>query len=263
MNDAQATMVSILAAQDAVWAPFRTWVFPAGPNVYHARGNFARVGVPWASCARSQAEARASHEALVQLSKSRIVKTTQQAGRQRTAFVRLSHGAEGDARRLVGLPDLFASIAVMLDLRSRSSRPATKMEHAWTPEIDLAGLKCWGDTTDPQKRRELVILEDMLLPALSRQWVCGHADSFGRVYYSLTRSGWAIVDAELPPILVEQADTEPDARELYLARVSEVQSALHFADPPPQEIGFLPLPVAHHGCGLGPWAPDAIAGADA
>lgn len=120
--------------------------------------------------------------------------------------------------------------------------------------------KLIGERPPDEYRREAVLVEEMMLPALVRNYVGSCADRHGRVYYALTPAGWAWLDAgDAPPADDVDGEPDPDARTFYYERVRAALDRLDTADPPdPKEIGGIPLPVAIEGLRLSaPWTPVA------
>jgi hypothetical protein len=173
----------------------------------------------------------------------------------KTLAVKLADTAEAEARKLAGLPGMYSGWVSACEVARHSKRPgeAALMTDVWVSEWKLI-----GERPPDEYRREAVLVEEMLLPALVRNYAGSCADGHGRIYYALTPAGWAWLDAgEEPP--ADDLDGEPDrdGRAFYYERVRAALDRLDTADPPdPKEIGALPLPVAIEGLRLtGPWTP--------
>ena len=243
-------LVQVLADTDAVWIPSRTWNRPRPANVYFARRAFAKGGVPWESGGATEADRKAAQRALEALAESGAVQV-RRPHRVKTLAVRLADDAEAATRRLVGLPGMYSGWLSAWEVARRSKRPgeASLMTDVWVLERELI-----GDRPPDEYRREAVLVEDMMLPALVRNYVDSCSDGNGRVSYALTPAGWAWLDAGREPP-ADDLDGEPDrdAAELYYSRLRAALGRLDTAAPPdPKEIGGIPLPVAIGGLKLRP-----------
>ena len=256
MDERASILVQVLADTDAVWIPSRTWNRPRPTNVYFARRAFAKGGVPWESGGATEADRKATQRALEALAKSGAVKV-RRPHRVKTLAVKLADTAEAEARKLVGLPGMYSGWLSAGEVARHSKRPgeAELMTDVWVSERKLV-----GERPPDEYRREAVLVEEMMLPALVRNYVGSCADGHGRIYYALTPAGCAWLDAgDEPP--ADDLDGEPDrdARAFYYERVRAALDRLDTADPPdPKEIGGIPLPVAIAGLKLSaPWTPVA------
>jgi len=250
-------LVRILADTDAVWIPNRTWNRPRPTNVYFARRTFAKSGVPWESGGATEADRKASQRALEALAKSGAVKA-RRPHRVKVLTVKLSDASETEARKLVGLPGMYSAWLSACEVARHSKRPgeAALMTDLWVSERKLI-----GDLPPDEYRQMVVVIEEMMLPALVRNYVGSCADRDGRIYFGVTPAGWAWLDAgDEPP--ADDLDGEPDAdaRALYYERVRTALDRLDTDDPPdPKEIGSIPLPVAIENLKLtGPWSPVVV-----
>ena len=256
MDDRASILVQVLADTDAVWIPSRTWTRPRPTNVYFARRAFAKGGVPWESGGATEADRKATQRALEALAKSGAVKV-RRPHRVKTLAVKLADTAEAEARKLVGLPGMYSGWLSAAEVARHSKRPgeAALMTDVWVSERKLI-----GERPPDEYRREAVLVEEMMLPALVRNYVGSCSDRDGRVYYALTPAGWAWLDAgDEPPADDLDSEPDPDARAFYYERVRAALDRLDTADPPdPKEIGGIPLPVAIEGLKLSaPWTPVA------
>ncbi|HQL54433.1 MAG TPA: hypothetical protein PLQ87_06980 [Phycisphaerae bacterium] len=256
MDERASILVQVLADTDAFWIPSRTWNRPRPTNVYFARRAFAKGGVPWESGGATEADRKATQRALEALAKSGAVKV-RRPHRVKTLAVKLADAAEAETRKLVGLPGMYSAWLSACEVARHSKRyPQIElMTDLWVSERKLI-----GERPPDEYRREAVLVEEMMLPALVRNYVGSCADRDGRVYYALTPAGWDWLDAgDAPP--ADDLDGEPDrdARAFYYERVRAALDRLDTADPPDQkEIGGIPLPVAIAGLKLSaPWTPVA------
>jgi len=257
MDERASILVQVLADTDAVWIPSRTWNRPRPANVYFARLSFGKGGVPWESGGATEADRKAAQRALEALAKAGAV-NVRRPHRVKTLAVKLTDEAEAEARKLVGLPGMYSAWLSALEVARHSKRwgtPDVLMTDLWVSERKLI-----GERPPDEYRREAVLVENMLLPALVRNYVGSCADGHGRVFYALTPAGWAWLDAGNEPP-ADDLDGEPDrdARAFYYERVRAALDRLDTADPPdPKEIGGIPLPLAIEGLKLSaPWTPVA------
>jgi len=243
MKGDEEILLDVLALTDAVWLPMRTWAQPAPANVYFARRDFARTGVPWRSGASGEAERKEAQRLLERMAARGLVLLFRPRG-FKTLGARLTEEGERDARALCGLPgvdDAARRLAEIVRLTDEMRRP-------WISEPALAGV-AWGS---PGAGKVLARLEDELLPALVRGWVESGADLHRRVYYRATPAGReAAGGAE-----ASEGEQAPPARRsygceaygLYLERLDAAQARLGTAKPlDSREIGFLPLSASMGG----------------
>src|SRR5687768_9285388 len=96
-----AVQIQILAKTDALFLPVRHRAGDSRERLvaaYFGRKEFERVGVPWASRARSEAGRKRSQRALEQLARDGVVQCFRSGGR--VTHVRLASEAEEPLRRL-------------------------------------------------------------------------------------------------------------------------------------------------------------------
>lgn len=170
-------LISILAAQDALWLPMRKWKHPRPGNTSIARRRFPTAGVHF-SVGGGTAERKAGSEAMIAMAAAGLVKMD---GKTRSTAVRLSDEAEDRARALAGLPRFAKSIKVLCRLGELTTLARTETfnyRDDWINEANLADAK-WEDA------EALMDLEDALLPALSRGIVKAHSTCSGHVAYRL------------------------------------------------------------------------------
>jgi hypothetical protein len=255
MDDRTRILTQILADTDAVWLPNRRWSRPRPTNVHFARLAFGKGGVPWESGEPTEAGRKAAQRELEELAKARLVRASR-LRRVKTLAVRLSEPADADMRERIGLAGLYSAWLSMHEIARHSRRPPELFT-----DVYIAERKLIGDKPPETYRREAVIVEDMLLPALVRGYVDSNADTQGRVSYMLTPAGWEWLDrGEAPPEdLRDDAPLGRDAATWYAERLQTSLDRLGTADAAePREIGLLPLPVAVQGLTVsGPWIPAA------
>lgn len=245
-------LVQILADSDALFIPNRSWSRPRPTNIYFGQKNYARSGVVWSSGAATEADRKAAQRELEALAKERVVRVFR-PHRVKTLGVRLTDAAETQVRALCGLPGIECGWWTCHELARYSKVPgeAKTLDDLWISEVQLAGAEWPREGEDTTAfRREMVLTEDMALPALSRGWIVANSDRHGRVYYALTLAGWGVLDND-PPDAPPDTPVDAEAREMYLDRVQSQLERLDTADPEdPKEIGGLPLPVAMKGVRL-------------
>ena len=134
----------------------------------------------------------------------------------KTVGVILTDAGDAKGRALAGLPSLAQSLSLVEEMAD-----APKAEVAgkrWVSEIHLAGLGCWGETADADKRKMLVWVEEMALPAMLRGWIESNSDTAGRVWYCLTAAGAKVLEAG-------DGMSKPNATEDAAARVLYYETA--------------------------------------
>jgi hypothetical protein len=238
--------VRILAAQDAVWVPLRDWGGSRPANVYRARREFDAHGIHWRSTAMTEQQSRDRSRELDGLRKRGRITCFQP--RAKTLRARLSDRAEAETRALCGLPPLAAAVGLMGELARHSRRKARTLDRLWVPEVKLNRGRGWGD----DHHRELVAVEDTLLPALARGWVVSLATVQRHVYYALAPTGWAALEQNHPPPPPGEADLK--AWPVYAEQLNRVLAGwAHVAPDTDRDLGAIPLPVSMHGVEIGPW----------
>ena len=244
-----AILVQILADTDALFIPNRSWHRLRPTNIYFGRKNYGRSGVVWSSGAATEADRKAAQRELEALAKERMVRVFR-PHHVKTLGVRLTDAAETQVRGWCGLPGIACGWWTCHELARHSKVPgeAKTLDDVWISEVQLAGVEWPREGEDTTAfRRELVLTEDMALPALSRGWIVANSDIHGRVYYALTLAGWEVLDND-PPEDPPDIAVDTEARKMYLDRVQSQLARLGTADPEdPNEIGILPLPVAMKG----------------
>ncbi len=260
MNLRTSILVQILADTDALFIPNRSWSRRRVTNIYFGQKNYGRSGVVWSSGAATEADRKAAQRELEALAKERLVRVFR-PNRVKTLGVRLTDAGEALARRLCGLPAIECGWWTCHELVRHSKTPseAKTLDDVWISEVQLAGVDWPREGEDTTAfRREMVLVEDMALPAFLRGWITSNSDRHGRVYYALTLAGWEVLD-NAPPDDTPDTPVDIEAREAYLARVQYASDRLDTADPEdPKEIGGLPLPVALKGVRLAsPFVPVA------
>jgi hypothetical protein len=244
MGEREQTLVTLLAATDAVFEPVRDFGDNWNRNAYLARRRFTPHGVPWGSGGKTEADRKAGQRALHALAEEGLA-TTAQPQRVKTLFAKLTDAGEALGRRLCGLSGLCCGWATLAEV----ARLARRRRQPWVCELELAGLKDYrqrrGEAT---LVRELVMVLEMALPAMVRGWVGARADLQRSVSYAVSESGWALLgrgDPAPPEDHGEAGAVDEECRSLYYARLSATVAALRTATPvDSREIGPCPLPVS-------------------
>ncbi|MBK9118005.1 MAG: hypothetical protein IPM18_00130 [Phycisphaerales bacterium] len=237
MKDLQELLARLLGETDAIWLPLRSWRRPVPGNTYEARVAFRRSGgISWASGGRSERARKAAQRLLEELAAAGSIIVTR-SRQVRTDLVLLAPDAEADTRQLCGLPGMYSGWLSAREVARHSKRPgeAALMTDVWIDEVQLSG--------SPDKR-ERMLTEELLLPALAAGYVDARADARGLVYYAVTRAGWAWLNAGAAPPDDEDGPCDEDARQTYHAALRAALSRLSTAAPAvPGELGYLPLPA--------------------
>lgn len=239
MKATDEILIRLLALTDAVWLPCRQWNGSAQSNRYLARCDYARTGVPWGSGRSTAAGWKAAERALSELGSKGLLSVSRPRG-AKALYAKLTEAGEVRAREMTGLPGLCAAWWAVLELSKHAKRPgdARLLTDVWVTEIALGEVQ-YGE---PTCRAELMLAENMLLPALIRQHVESNSDVQGHVCYRLTPAGWAWLDAGEPAADDDRA--EPDARELYDEHIKAEIHRLDTIAANKREIGMIPLPVS-------------------
>ncbi len=234
MTPLESATVSILGAQDAIFSPLRDIDRIAGSNFLAARVDFlTRGGLPIHSQGARQAFARQLEE----LQRQKLVTVSRQ---RRTMFpmVRLSLLAETLARSLCGLPSIAAGWVTV----ERVAELADAAGREWVPEFVLA--KWPGPRAvkpGSADMRELVLIEDMALPALARGWIDSNATALRHVCYRVLPAGRNAL-METAPADPKKSLFEESALNAYQLSFDVQRHTLMTSEPANQrEIGELPL----------------------
>jgi len=204
MREQDAVLVRILAATDAIWKPMRQadWGQPTPTVLYEHRKQFTSKGLPWHSGNPTEAGRKAEQRILEGLASAELVTLH---GRERRAAVRLTEQGDILARALVGLGNVDAGHCSLCEV--------LRLQNPIASELWLAGLDNYAATDDC--RRELVIVQDLMLPALWRGWVESNSDCFGRAYYWATDRGREMARLPEPVLPANLPPMDEDAAEMY------------------------------------------------
>lgn len=231
MTEQDAILVRILAATDAVWKPMRQadWATPTPTVLYEYRKRFSSAGVPWHSGDATEAGRKANQRTLEGLASAGLVTLH---GRERRAAVRLSEKGDILARALAGLGNVDAGHCSLCEVLGLHDKMAS--------ELWLARLDNYANTDDC--RRELVIVQQLMAPALWRDWVESGSDCHGRVWYWATKQGREVAKLPEPTLPADLPPMDKDAADLYDAEEIAYRDRLRHAKPDhSNELGFIPL----------------------
>lgn len=221
--------VAILAQTDALWIPTRHGLTePAAiVNVSQLRRLYGSLGCRWHAADTSETGRKQSQRQLESLAERGLIEVTR--NKARTVYVRLSDDTEEEMRVLCGLPGIDAGLASVAEVIRLGG---------FVRETALAGHG-YGDMPPG----ELVLVEELALPALTRGWLRSNSDAEGRVCYWATEAGAVAVEGWRP--VGEPLDAPPVDENLRRQYYHDVQEALaRFAALPPSgrgDIGEIPL----------------------
>ena len=242
---ADEILFAVLAATDAVFIPDRD---PTAHRrhvvIYERRRDFPHFGIPWASekvlpglddAGRKQVQRSLEHLAAIGL-----VETIQPKA-VKTLGVRLTDAGEVQVRALAGLPTLADAIPVVRRIHDLLSADVACqfLGRVWIPETALAGVR-WGDNDQGHK---FVEVEELLLPALIRNYAVSNCTVRGHCWYTITPPGLDAIKSP-PPLPGDLPQAAIDARREYYSRLHLEIRALAAAKPDNErEIGEIPMPV--------------------
>lgn len=242
---ADEILFAVLAATDAVFIPDRDpTARPRCVVIYERRRDFPHFGVPWASekvlpglddAGRKQVQRSLEHLAAIGM-----VETVQPKA-VKTLGVRLTDAGDAHVRALAGLPTLADALPVVRRIYDLLSADVACqfLGRVWVPETALAGVR-WGDN---DQRHKLVEVEELLLPALVRNYAVSNCTVRGHCWYTITPAGFDAIKSP-PPLASDLPDADADARREYYGRIHLEIRALAAAKPDNErEIGEIPMPV--------------------
>ncbi|MCG2683979.1 MAG: hypothetical protein L6306_10240 [Planctomycetales bacterium] len=236
-------LIRVLAVMDAIWLPLRRvdWVAPTPTVLYEHRKRYPTVGVPFGTGGGREDSRKNRQRELNELAAAGLLTI---GGESRRVGVKLSEKAEIALRSLCGLPNLdeaHATLRRVISLEGGDQWPGPLCSELW-----LAGR---GDYTDGIGE-ELWDAQNLLLPALCRQWIEGHSDWHGRVWYFATDAGRKIAALPAPKMPSELPEYSESANALYMKETLAARERLRRAKPQcPSELGYCPmsasLEIAH------------------
>jgi hypothetical protein len=186
-------LVQVLAATDALFIPLRgpdweTRVMPA--NVTIGRREFQEAGVAWLSLAISENERKQAQRDMEACAKRGWIRPIR--SKVKTTSVRLTDEGEELARDGI-VPTLADSFEALAELATHSKRGSEKSNEKWVPEIEMNNGRGW----EGEFARELLWVEQRLLPCLTRGLVAANYDGYGHAYYAVTAAGWEALDEQV------------------------------------------------------------------
>jgi len=238
MTDRDEMLVSILATVDAISLPPRAedHTPAAGSNIYAARRTYPSDGVPWTSGATTEADRKKGRRILEKLEADGMVSAS--SSRQAIS-VMLTAAGEAFARSLVGLPGIA-------DAHTAASAVLHWCGDGWVSETILVANRpnaSYG-SLGPNEGWLLAANDEILLPALCRQYVRANSDLHGRVYHQVTETGLDWVLAGEPELPSDLPEADPAAMGLYLSVRDSRREELRTMTPVNRSaLGRHPLPV--------------------
>lgn len=152
----------------------------------------------------------------------------------RTVSVKLTDLGDDAARSLVGF--VLAKYEVLAKLASLSTHPEVTIT-GWCPEVLLNGGSGWGDGLSDG----LGIVEDMVLPTLSRAWAESNSDALRHVYYRVTPAGNKALSKGILHYADDLPAELPDGYSRYRQYLAEAIEGLHADQERRQDIGEIPV----------------------
>lgn len=174
-------LLHVLAAVDALWQPMREgYSTPYASSVFRLRDEYESHGIRWSSsmlgASPTDVERKRAERLLDQVESERLITTRTTLGKR--SHVRLTDYGESFIRRRVGWFNLANTLEVV---RQMTNRCAVNRLYA---ETTLLGIHRKSNLD--QAKLELLELEYVLLPALSRGVVESTVARKGQVFYHLT-----------------------------------------------------------------------------
>lgn len=231
MTNEDAVLVDILAATDAVWKPMRQadWTTPTPTVLYEHRRRFTSSGVPWHSSEPTEAGRKAAQRTLEDMASLGLLTLH---GRERRNAVRLTETGDIRARALAGIGNVDAGHCSLCEV--------LRLQNPIASELWLARLDNYADTD--ACRRELVVTQSLMAPALWRGWVESGSDCHGRVWYWATDLGRKIAKKLEPLLPADLPPTDRDTSEVYYGAMLDYRERLRHTKPDhSNELGYIPL----------------------
>ncbi len=214
MNETHRELVvSILGATDATWLPARDPRSRQWLNTYASRRAFrSGLGGPWRPSAGGTERVRKRRQRDLDELEAAGLLVLSRRRESRLIGATLTPAGEELARALCGLPGWQESLSAEDELRRLAGSEFAAVEGGWISEIGLTNCG-YGDDMDSA---ELVLVENMLLPALVAGRVESLSDLLGHAWFRLTDAGG--LDGPTNPTDVEPCGDLRDLYELELAR---------------------------------------------
>ena len=236
-------LLSILAAQDAVWEPNRDWKRPRPANVHAARREFHTNGVRFIVGGQDN-DRKQANRILHALADAGQVFLT---GSTKALAVRLSDEAEDRARAFIELPRLGDSLPIIRRLERLTKMIQVEPNRdGWVNEADL------GNCGSAGCQRHYEIME-ILLPVLSRGLVESRSSIRGNVAYR--RTSKPLPKIEKPTKLPDDGTDEDNS--WYIQEMNRQYAII--TDRKPEKANVVHVPLS---CGNCIFAPAKDAGKD-
>ncbi|MFZ5831470.1 MAG: hypothetical protein ACOY3P_15405 [Planctomycetota bacterium] len=246
MNKSHELLIEILARSDALWLPLRAadWAGRGCSQVLNERrAQFFAQGIGWRH--GGDQNARQAHASLLaEASAAGLLRTY---GNERRSAVKLTDMGDRVARGLAGCPGIAEAVEVMrriaeleLEPHGRSGglhQPCVREDWVANTSITLANY----DTDEAA--RAVMVVEDRLLPAMTRGWVESASDTAGAAFYSLTDLGRDILSR--PPKPADLPKPARGGRKLYARQLWHERLRLREAEPADsRNVGLIPVPAS-------------------
>lgn len=176
----RSELLDLLAEVDALFEPIRDWSSTRrNAAIIKARRQFHERGIPFRTAGGTGSERTAATRAADELEATKLVVFSRRRGRRTTW--KLSEAEDWRLRWWTHQAEVHEMALALFAVDVVSAT----LEGAICPEIRLTGGRGW----DGEPSEQLLGIEELLLPALVRDFVVSHSDHHGRVGYSLTDSG--------------------------------------------------------------------------
>ncbi|HAA72157.1 MAG TPA: hypothetical protein DCE55_23675 [Planctomycetaceae bacterium] len=241
-NLTKRTLVRGIAQLDAVYLPVRAWMGPLPQAAGQARlAHQADGGIPWRGDGGDERERKRRQRALEELETAGLIELSR-SGTGRTGGIAITPKGDLFARAIAGQPGLGAALATLEKLLELERHPdsADDSEH-WIPETLLAGADWDGSA---ESSAAFIVVEQLAMPAIVRQWVKTATTICGHAWFSITGLGREIQDR--PPKAAQHAlpPTDIAMQSLYERQLQLSLGRMKTSSPTSRELGLIPLPVS-------------------
>ena len=220
MNRPEALIISLLAALDALFTPIRDW--SNGPRVaaiVHRRDQYARRGLPVTGGGNTPGQRKQQERNLDTIEATGLVTFTRRQGRRATW--KLTEPADWRLRALCACSDWPETLLCLLAINAHEQSPRLEQPYSAVPEVWLTGK----DYGAPAAADRFKHVEDLLAPALCRAWAIASSDEAGRVGYTVTDEGRAVLSDPRPPA-IDWPEWNPEASEVYSLALTQARREL-------------------------------------
>jgi hypothetical protein len=239
MTEADELLVRIISMVDATWRPLRAadWKERSPAAIYEARARFEQMGVPCPTADGDLAQ-RAIRRRLNELQRAGLIKL---CGKERRFSARATRAGDMRGRALAGLPNVNEAHTFLADVR--------RLAGSGDGYSGMAREIWFFDAADYEDseafRGSLLAVQEFAAPALWRDWAIAESDTFGRVYYSLTKAGRTALLLPEPELPTDLPEPSGDAYRLYDLESVAFRQRLRASEPAEsREIGYVPLPAS-------------------